>query len=220
MLRSRLRKSPGLERSQRKPTGAAGPAADRPPSSGVATPAIAVTGRANPYSRPHPLGGSPVQQAGCGTHRTNQRGQALTEMALTVVLCVLLTLGIVEFGYVFLALNLITQATSAGARAASVHQMGSRGLCGKITDDSAIRSPTGIVRSQIGSMANGVVVTVTQNPTPNTTTPCQAFSGTNIPLVIVTTTGAIPDVFGLLGSTISFTRTATFRDEARGLGGT
>src|SRR5438876_3299700 len=156
---------------------------------------------------------------GRGTHGTNQRGQTLVEMGLTVSLCVLLTLGIVEFGYAFLALNLITQATSAGARAASVHQMGSRGLCGKITDDSAIRSPTGIVRSQIGSMANGVVVTVTQNPTPNTTTPCQAFSGTNIPLVIVTTTGAIPDVFGLLGSTISFTRTATFRDEARGLGG-
>ena len=167
-----------------------------------------------------PLSGSPIQHIGCGTHRTKQLGQALTEMGLVVALCVLLTLGIVEFGYTFMALNLITQATSAGARAASVHQMGSRGLCGKITDDSAIRSPTGIVRSQIGSMANGVVVTVTQNPTPNTTTPCQAFSGTNIPLVIVTTTGTIPDVFGLFGSTISFTRTATFRDEARGLGGT
>jgi|SRR6266566_3043739 len=152
--------------------------------------------------------------------RANRRenGQGLTEMALTVALCILLTLGIVQFGYVFLALNLITQATTAGARAASVHQMGSRGLCGKISDDSAITSATGIVRSQIGSIANGVLVTVTQNPTPNTTAPCQTFSGTNIPLAIVTTTGTIPDVFGLFGS-ISFTRTATFRDEARGLGG-
>src|SRR5438128_2010408 len=40
------------------------------------------------------LDGPPVQRAGCGTHRTNQRGQALIEMGLSVVLCVLLTLGI------------------------------------------------------------------------------------------------------------------------------
>src|SRR5205809_4195257 len=143
---------------------------------------------------------------GRGTHGTNQRGQTLVEMGLTVSLCVLLTLGIVEFGYIFMGLNLITQATSAGARAASVHQMGSRSLCGRITDDSAITGATGIVRSQIGSIANGVLVTVTQTPTPNIATPCQIFSGANIPLVIVTTTGTIPDTFGLFGSTISFTR--------------
>ena len=160
-----------------------------------------------------PLGGPPVQR-----HRTNQRGQALIEMGLSVVLCVLLTLGIVEFGYIFMALNLIAQATSAGARAASVHQMGSRSLCGTITDDSAITGATGIVRSQIGSIATNVQVIVTQDPP--TTAPCATFGGSVIPKVIVTTTGTIPDVFGLFGSTISFTRTVTFRDEARGLGGT
>jgi len=177
--------------------------------------------RMRPGSAGPPLRGSPIQQAGWDTHRTNQRGQSLAEMGLVVVICVLLTLGIVEFGYVFMALNLITQATSAGARAASVLQMGSRSLCGKITDDSAITGPTGIVRSQIGSIATvpSGGVTVTQNPTPNAATPCQTFSGSNIPNVIVTTTGTIPDVFGLFGSTISFTRTVTFRDEARGLGG-
>ena len=170
-----------------------------------------------------PPSGSSVQQTGRGPHRTNQRGQALIEMGLSVVLCVLLTLGIVEFGYIFMALNLIAQATSAGARAASVHQMGSRGLCGKITNDTAITAvPTGIVAAQIGNIATILPggVTVTQNPAPNTVAPCTMFSGINIPLVIVTTTGTIPDVFGLFGSTISFTRTATFRDEARGLGGT
>ena len=171
-----------------------------------------------PGSAGPPLGGSRVQTAGWGTHRKNQRGQTLVEMGLTVSLCVLLTLGIVEFGYVFMALNLITQATAAGARAASVHQMGSRGLCGKIGDDSAITAvPTGLVASQIGSIATipSGGVTVTQTPTPNTATPCQIFGGANIPLVTVTTTGTIPDVFGLFGSTISFTRSATFRDEAR-----
>jgi Flp pilus assembly protein TadG len=163
------------------------------------------------------LGGSAAQHTGCRPHRTNEQGQTLAEMGAIVVLCVLLSLGIVEFGYIFMALNLVMQATSAGARAASVHQMGSRGLCGKITDDSAITGASGIVRSQIGSVATvpSGGVTVTQNPTPNTATPCQTFSGSNIPLVIVTTTGTIPDVLGLFGSTISFTRTATFRDEAR-----
>ena len=156
---------------------------------------------------------------GSGTHRTNQRGQTLVEMGLTVSLCVLLTLGIVEFGYIFMALNLITQATSAGARAASVHQMGSRSLCGKITDKSAIvgagTGTPGLVRSQISSIATVSQVTLDQVPAPNTVTPCQTFSGATIPLVIVTTTGTIPDVFGLFGSTVSFTRTAQFRDEAR-----
>ena len=166
-----------------------------------------------------PLSGSPIQHIGCGTHRTKQLGQALTEMGLVVALCVLLTLGIVEFGYTFMALNLITQATSAGARAASVHQMGSRSLCGKITDKSAIvgagTGTPGLVRSQISSIATVSSVTLDQVPAPNTVAPCATFSGATIPLVIVTTTGTIPDVFGLFGSTVSFTRTAQFRDEAR-----
>src|SRR5207253_3528421 len=129
-----------------------------------------------------PLSGSPIQHIGCGTHRTKQLGQALTEMGLVVALCVLLTLGIVEFGYTFMALNLITQATSAGARAASVHQMGSRGLCGSITDDSAITSSTGIVQSQIASMATVALVPAKQHPLPYTATPCETFNGSNIPL--------------------------------------
>src|SRR6266404_5231948 len=154
-----------------------------------------------------------------GRHNRRENGQALTEMVLAVTLCILLSLGIVQFGYVFLALNLITQATSAGARAASVHQMGSRSLCGKITDKSAIvgagTGTPGLVRSQISSIATVSSVTLDQVPAPNTVTPCATFSGATIPLVIVTTTGTTPDVFGLFGATISFTRTAQFRDEAR-----
>ena len=154
-----------------------------------------------------------------GHAKRNKKGQALAELAMVVVLCTFIFLGIVEFGYIFMALNTVTQATTAGARAASVVQMGSRGLCGKITDSSAIDGTTGFVRSQIGAIATipappaGVVVT--QNPAPNTAAPCGAFSGANIPLVTVTVTGTIPDVFGLFGSVINFTRSATFRDEAR-----
>jgi len=154
-----------------------------------------------------------------GRGKPNDKGQALAELGMVVVLSTLILLGIVEFGYVLMALNTVTQATTAGARAASVVQMGSRSLCGRITDSSSIDGLTGLVRSQIGAIASippppdGVVVI--QNPTPNTATPCQAFSGSSIPLVTVTVTGTIPDVFGLFGSVISFTRSATFRDEAR-----
>src|SRR5437016_13586974 len=111
-----------------------------------------------------------------GGAKSNNIGQALAELGLVTVLCTLLLLGIVEFGYIFMALNTVTQATTAGARAASVVQMGSRGLCGKITDSSAIDGATGFVRSQIGAIATlpappaGVVVT--QNPAPNTAAPC------------------------------------------------
>src|SRR5438046_3974078 len=141
-----------------------------------------------------PLSGSPVQRTACGTHRTKQLGQALTEMGLVVALCVLLTLGIVEFGYTFMALNLIKQATSRGARAASVHQMGSRGLCGKITNDTAITAvPTGIVAAQIGNIATILSggVTVTQNHAPHTIAASTMVSRITILLTIAPTTVTI-----------------------------
>src|SRR5438046_10265938 len=67
-----------------------------------------------------PLRGSHVQRTACGTHRTKQLGQALTEMGLVVALCVLLTLGIVEFGCVFMALHLIMPTSEDGSWGASV----------------------------------------------------------------------------------------------------
>ncbi len=144
----------------------------------------------------------------------NEKGQALVELALTVVIAVFLVLGIIEFGYDFMALNVIAQATASGARAASVVQVGSRGLCGKITDDSAITGDTGIVKLQIGSVATASV-TVVQTPTPGTA-PCATFTGATIPMVKVTVTGTLPYLFGLLGSTaFTYTRAETFRDEGR-----
>ena len=35
----------------------------------------------------------------------NQKGQALTELGIVVVLLIMITLGAVEFGYTFLAAN-------------------------------------------------------------------------------------------------------------------
>ena len=162
----------------------------------------------------------------CNVHRVmatkHNKGQALVELALTVVIAVFLVLGIIEFGYDFMALNVITQATASGARAASVLQVGSRGLCGKITDDSSISGDTGIVKKQIGGVATAgsVVVILTQGVngvmTPTGSAPCPTFTGATIPTVTVEVTGKLPYLFGLLGSTaFTFNRAETFRDEGR-----
>ena len=152
--------------------------------------------------------------------RRDQRAQALVETGLVIALFVIVVLGMIEFGYAFMALNMITQATTAGARAAAALQVGSRGTCGTITDKSAVDgNPNGIVRRQIGGIATVTNVTVTQNPDPNVLCSgiCCTFIGSNIPTVTVTVTGNLPHLFGLLGSGAlgGFTRSETFRDEGR-----
>jgi Flp pilus assembly protein TadG len=148
-------------------------------------------------------------------------GQALVELGIIVTLLIAITLGAVEFGYAFFALHTVTQATAAGARAASVLQVGNRDACGRITDTSAIDS---LVRSQVGRVvtvapgASGVsVVQSNSDGTPITgdgvTVPCSA---SNMPKVRVTVNATVPYIFGLLGSSaFNFTRTETFRDEGR-----
>src|SRR2546422_8082587 len=70
------------------------------------------------------------------TNRRNAKGQAFVELGIIVALLITITIGAVEFGYAFLALHTVTQATAAGARAASVLQVGNRDACGRITDRS------------------------------------------------------------------------------------
>src|SRR5438105_6545968 len=82
--------------------------------------------------------------------RKEQHGQALAELGMVVTMFVLVTLGIVEFGYDFLAFHTVTQATSAGARAASLLQH----PCGTAGFTSAQQSQIdSLVRSQVGGVA-------------------------------------------------------------------
>ena len=145
----------------------------------------------------------------------NQRGQALIELGIVLTLLVVLTLGAVEFGYAFLALHFVTQATAAGARAAAALQVGNRARCGLITAQNQVQT---LVTNQLGSIVTVTSVNVSQTPTPpavsDTTSPCPSL--TDIPTVTVTVKGTIPRIFGLLGSSaLNFTRTETFRDEGR-----
>ncbi len=150
--------------------------------------------------------------------RKSQPGQALVEAGLVIALFIIVVLGMIEFGYTFMALNVITQAATAGARAAGALQVGGRGTCGQITDTSSVDGdPNGLVRQQIGRIATVTQVNVGQNPDPTVMCSGACCSlGTTIPTVTVTVTGNLAHLFGLLGSgSFSFTRAVTFRDEGR-----
>ena len=154
-------------------------------------------------------------------HWKSTRGQAFVETALVIGLVLVVTLGIIEFGYAFMALNLVTHAATAGARAGAALQVGSRGNCGTIADTSSVTGNSGIVKQEIGGVVTVSNVSLTQTPDPSTcgTAPaCSSctFSGSTIPTVTVKVTGTIPFLFGLLGSSaLPFTRTETYRDEGR-----
>ena len=163
---------------------------------------------------------------GAPMRRPGRKGQALVELGIVVTAVVLLTLGAVEFGYTFLALHLVTQATAAGARAASVLQVGHRDACGKI-DDTAKASVTSLVTSQAGNVASGMTVKVDQYDSCPGSSPCGpsctsmvdggsagTCSTATLPVVCVTVNGTIPSIFGLRKSS-AFTRAQGFRDEGR-----
>jgi Flp pilus assembly protein TadG len=149
-----------------------------------------------------------------GESGEKKRGQALGEMSVVITLLLLLTLGAVEFSYAFLSLHIVTQATSAGARYASATHVGSRGTCGALSDANKA-DICNRVTAQTGNVVTVTSCTVTQNPTPATSTPCPVIS--QIPTVSVQSVGSIPYIFGLLNrlGPQGFTRTETFRDEGR-----
>jgi len=142
----------------------------------------------------------------------NQKGQALTELGIVVVLLIMITLGAVEFGYTFLALHMVTQATAAGARAASVLQVGNRGVCGNIDPAWCTNEIESLVRTQVGSFATVSGVQCLQVPNPGSSFPCSP--ATAMPKVKVIVNGTIPSIFGLRKSTV-FQRTQTFWYEWR-----
>ncbi len=110
-------------------------------------------------------------------------------------------------------LHTVTQATAAGARAASVLQVGNRDACGRITNTSPIQA---LVLAQVGNVATVSGVRVQQVPAitgDGVTQPCSTAPN-GMPKVRVTVQGTIPRIFGLLGSSpLNFTCTETFRDE-------
>jgi Flp pilus assembly protein TadG len=133
--------------------------------------------------------------------RRRQRGQALVEMGMVIILFVTLALGTIEFGRAWMISNMITHAARDGARMAAVPASNRNGS-GIITNTSAIVAQ---VKSEIGTVVptTGFTVDVAQ-PT---------IGG--IPMVQLTVNATVPYLFNLFGSNFPVARTVTFRDEGR-----
>lgn len=126
-----------------------------------------------------------------------RRGQALTEMAFCVLLFVVLTLGIIDFGRMLMVLNVITYAARDGARAAAV----------------VPAATWATARSDLQARVEAQIATVTD--TAFTVTPdCVVSNGT--PNVFVRIVGSEPFIFpGFWGESVSVDRVATFRYEPK-----
>ena len=163
--------------------------------------------------------------------RRNENGQVLAETGLVIGLLIIVTLGIVEFGWVFFALHMVTNAARDGARAASA--LLNRGTCGDFTDTSTIGPlvtsrltgiatvdgsvaggccPAGVCVQQCNAASDGTLTCGISYPS----APCHVYTGDPIPVVKVTVAGHISDIFGLLGNRLyPFCRAVTFRDLGR-----
>jgi Flp pilus assembly protein TadG len=141
--------------------------------------------------------------------RSDERGQMLVELGVTMILFMFLTLGIVEFGRMLMIVNVVTHAARDGARSAAVEPVSNR-------NSGIIQSWTGIETQVTNQIANVTTVpfTITHSqPTDN-----------GIPLVEVTVTasnGGVPYLFaplllpGLGSTSLPVVRTVRFRDEGR-----
>lgn len=145
----------------------------------------------------------------------NQRGQALIEMGIIVVLFVILSMGIVEFGRAFMLANMVMHAARDGARAAAVIGGSGRDGDGMFTIDTGTSGPIGIqVTNQIKTILDAATVDtfgvqVVQTPLP-------PLNPGDIPVVTLAIAGQIPYIFNLVGAqSFGINRQVTFRDEGR-----
>ncbi len=153
--------------------------------------------------------------------RRKQRGQALAETGITIVLFLIMALGVLMFGHAFMVVNMVTHAARDGARLAA--SWASRDACQKITNDQPIKDA---VNATIATVTGQTFqVTVGQQPGPITTAnpPCSPAPGST-PTVTVNVNGCVPYLFNIFGfgsagcpsGNFQLNRTVTFADELRG----
>ncbi len=166
--------------------------------------------------------------------RRRRSGQALIETALVVVPLVLLGIGIVQFGYSFMQLNMIANAARDGARQAAAFPQRDGCGCLRTTDKTLIQdSSTGTVHNQLSQvidaatlssfnvvvdqLTGGVVTSLCTGGCPCTSAACTPFTG--VPTVRVTVTGTVNYLFNFslwfAGSSWQVNRRVAFRDELR-----
>lgn len=146
-----------------------------------------------------------AHRAGAAGRVRSQRGQALVEMAITIVMLTTISIGIVEFGRAFMVASMITQAARDGARTAALQPSSNRNGSGIILNTSAIQTQ---VHTQIAAVLDATTANALTVTAPQT-----IVSGT--PMVTVRVSGTVPYIFRLWGTTFAVDRSVTFRDEGR-----
>jgi Flp pilus assembly protein TadG len=140
--------------------------------------------------------------------RLGERGQALLETGMVLLIIIPLTIGVIEFGRAFLVENMITNAARDAARTASIVKSADRDANGMIT--AAMKSTiaaqmTNQIRTVLSAndMAGLQTIQVDQ-PT---------LGGLN--MVRATIQGTVPYIFNLVGQNFNVKRVVVFRDEGR-----
>ena len=142
--------------------------------------------------------------------RARERGQALAETGIVLLIVVGLSMAIVDFGRMLMLLNMVTSATRDAARVASAVPFVDRNTNG-VPCSSAVTSVKNIVINQLHDVGLTVVANdIAINQTAGNV-------GTNTPATItVTTSVQIPWIalFNLVGSNLSVSKSVTFKDES------
>jgi hypothetical protein len=137
--------------------------------------------------------------------RKGQRGQALAEMGLVILLLVVMLFGIIEFGRMFMIANMITHAARDGARFAAV-QPASAFSGGTLSDPFVQNHVEDLICGVVTpAVCGGLSIDVSRAPLPD-----GLGDG-----VSVTVTGPVPYLFGfdIWGGALDFDRMVTFRAE-------
>jgi Flp pilus assembly protein TadG len=154
-------------------------------------------------------------------NRSNQRGQEMAELGISMVVLLGLVGAIMAFGYAFAVANMVTHAARDGARLAA--SWANRGQCGAIAgSDLNPSGPIGkMVTDKIATISDVTfTVTITQNPTVGAP-PCTLPAGT-VPTVTVNVQGCVPYIFNFFdkgskgcANGMAVNRDVTFDDELR-----
>jgi Flp pilus assembly protein TadG len=136
------------------------------------------------------------------TARRSERGQALVETGIVIVMFVTLVMGTIDFGRAWMISNMVTHAARDGARLAATWPTRTSGAISS-TDKTTIQNQ---VQTELANVLG--------SPTGLTATVSQTNVGA-IPTVQVRVNGSVSYLFHLLPSMSSFAidRTVTFRDE-------
>lgn len=144
----------------------------------------------------------------------SQRGQALVEAALVMVILMIFSIGVFSFGYTAMLSNAITNAARAGARMAAVTPMTARDPNGFISDtqpivDFVVANLSPLDDASDPQWSNAMTVTVSQDDGVNVNTVSVRIQG-DVPMPI-----PVPNGLGQYFSSIPVDRVVSFPDQGR-----